>query len=72
MIKAFKEDRDIYASIASLAFKLPYENCLEFHPGTGEYQPDGKKRRGQAKLIVLGKLLDELGRKTYAPLTRIC
>lgn len=54
MIKAFQEDRDIYASIASLAFGVPYENCLEFHPITGENQPDGKKRRNEAKTILLG------------------
>ena len=54
MIEAFQKGRDIYASIASIAFKVPYENCLEFHPETGEYQPDGKARRGEAKVIVLG------------------
>lgn len=54
MIDAFKKGRDIYASIASLAFHVPYEKCLEFHPETGEYQADGKERRGQAKFIVLG------------------
>lgn len=54
MIKAFQENRDVYASIASLAFNVPYEKCLEFHPETGEYQPDGKARRGEAKVILLG------------------
>lgn len=54
MIDAFKNNRDIYATIASLAFGLPYEKCLEFHPETKEYQPDGKARRGEAKTIVLG------------------
>lgn len=54
MVKAFKEGKDIYATIASLAFNLPYEKCLEFHPETKEYQPDGKARRGEAKTIVLG------------------
>lgn len=54
MIQSFKDGRDIYATIASLAFNLPYEKCLEFHPQTGEYQPDGKARRGEAKTIVLG------------------
>ena len=54
MIDAFKHGRDIYATIASLAFNLPYENCLEFHPETHEYQPDGKARRSEAKTIVLG------------------
>lgn len=59
MIKSFQEGKDIYASIASLAFGVPYEQCLEFHPETGEYQPDGKKRRGEAKTIVLGALFDD-------------
>lgn len=54
MMQSFMDGKDIYATIASLAFNLPYEKCLEFHPETGEYQPDGKARRGEAKTIVLG------------------
>lgn len=54
MIQSFIEGKDIYGSIASIAFQVPYEQCLEFHPETGEYQPDGKARRGEAKTIVLG------------------
>ena len=54
MIKAFQQGRDVYGSIASLAFNVPYEKCLEFHPETNEYQPDGKARRGEAKTILLG------------------
>lgn len=54
MIKAFQQNKDIYATIASLSFNLPYENCLEFHPETGEYQKEGKMRRDEAKKIVLG------------------
>lgn len=54
MISAFQNGRDIYATVAALAFNMPYEKCLEFHPETGEYQPDGKARRGEAKTIVLG------------------
>lgn len=54
MIQTFKDGRDIYGSIASIAFNVPYESCLEFNPDTGEYQPDGKARRGEAKTIVLG------------------
>ncbi len=56
MIKTFQEGRDIYAGIASLSFDVPYEKCLEFHPETGEYQPDGKARRSEAKTILLGEL----------------
>lgn len=63
MIQAFKEGKDIYAIIASIAFGVPYEDCLEFKP-TGELDEDGnpitvysaagKARRGEAKTIVLG------------------
>lgn len=56
MCQAFMEGKDIYATIASLAFNRPYEECLEFNPITGANQPDGKERRSQAKSIVLGKL----------------
>ena len=34
---------------------LHLNKCLEFNPETGEYQPDGKKRRTEAKAIVLGR-----------------
>ena len=54
MVGAFKNGKDIYATIASLAFNYPYEECMEFNPVTGANQPDGKERRGQAKVIVLG------------------
>lgn len=55
MIQSFKDGKDIYGSIASIAFGVPYEQCLEFNPETGEYQPEGKARRGEAKTIVLGR-----------------
>lgn len=69
MIDAFKHDKDIYATIASLAFNVPYEQCLEFHPETKEYQPDGKARRSEAKTIVLGRpnRFQVLATKTNAP-----
>ena len=54
MLKAFKEGKDIYATIASLAFNVPYEECMEFNPITGANQPEGKERRGYAKVMVLG------------------
>ena len=55
MLESFQTGRDIYASIASLAFNKPYEECLEFHPVTHEAQPEGKARRGEAKTILLGR-----------------
>lgn len=54
MIQAFQTNRDVYATIASLSFNLPYERCLEFHPETHEYQADGYERRSEAKRILLG------------------
>jgi len=54
MVQAFMEGKDIYATIASLAFNMPYEECMEFNPITGANQPEGKERRSQAKSIVLG------------------
>ena len=56
MIKSFQDGKDIYATIAGLAYNQPYEKCLEFHPETHAYQPDGKEMRGSAKTIVLGIL----------------
>lgn len=55
MIKAFQEGKDIYATIAAIAFGKSYEECLEFTP-TGEYNPEGKARRTEAKSVVLGIL----------------
>lgn len=65
LIKAFQEGRDVYATLAGIAFNVPYEQCLEFHPETGEYQPEGKKRRNEAKTILLGE------RKCYAPRVQV-
>lgn len=56
LIEAYQRGRDIYASIAAVAFNKPYEECLEFNPITHEYQKDGKERRTQAKSIVLGRV----------------
>lgn len=54
MLDAFTHGRDIYATISSIAFNVPYEECLEFHPVTHEYQPDGKAKRSVGKVLVLG------------------
>lgn len=55
MKEAFINGRDIYATIASLAFHKPYEECKEFRQD-GTVNPVGKERRTQAKSIVLGIL----------------
>lgn len=55
MIEAYKNGKDLYASIASLAFNKPYDDCLEFRPD-GTVNKEGKDRRTQAKSILLGIL----------------
>lgn len=59
MIDAFQHGRDIYATIASLSFNKPYEDCLEFYVDengkkTDQVNREGKERRTSAKSIVLG------------------
>lgn len=54
MQEAFINGKDIYATIASLAFHKSYEDCLEFRED-GTTNVAGKERRSQAKSIVLGK-----------------
>lgn len=56
MVQAFKEGKDLYSVIASVAFNKKYEQCLEFNPTTGEKQPEGKKMRSTIKAIFLGVL----------------
>ena len=53
LIQAYKEGKDIYAWVASLVYKVPYEDCLEFNPD-GTTNDKGKERRGMLKAIVLG------------------
>ena len=54
MMDAFIHGKDIYSTIASLAFHKSYDDCLEFRED-GTTNVAGKERRSQAKSIVLGK-----------------
>ena len=54
LIQAYRDGKDPYCEIASLSFNVPYEECTEYRKD-GTFNPDGKKRRGEAKKIVLGK-----------------
>lgn len=39
MIKNYEDDKDLYATLASMVTKKPYEHCLEFFPkGTEIYE----------------------------------
>lgn len=55
MIQAYRDGKDVYVEIASLAFNVPYEDCLECFPD-GTTNAEGKARRGASKRIVLGIL----------------
>lgn len=54
MIQSYLEGKDLYSTIASLAFDCTYEECCEFAPDGTKNPKDCKERRSQAKSIVLG------------------
>ena len=53
MIEAYKENKDLYASIAAKVYHNNYEDNREFRPD-GTMNPDGKKRRTSVKSLLLG------------------
>lgn len=53
MIQSYLDGKDIYATIASGIYRMPYEECLEFRPD-GTVNPEGKKRRNSVKPVLLG------------------
>ncbi len=53
MIKAYKDGKDLYVEVASIAYGLPYDECREFRED-GTRNEEGKERRNAAKAIVLG------------------
>lgn len=55
MYDTFMAGKDLYSEIASKAFNVSYEDCLEFNPD-GTTNKAGKERRTQAKSILLGVL----------------
>lgn len=69
MLKAYADNKDLYAKIAAMSFHKSYEDCLEFYPEGTKIQKDGKEivcgyktvtnkegkaRRNAAKSILLG------------------
>jgi DNA polymerase I-like protein with 3'-5' exonuclease and polymerase domains len=53
MINAYKQGKDLYATIASGVYKMGYWDCME-HNEDGSPNPEGKKRRQSVKAILLG------------------
>lgn len=59
MIDAYLSGKDLYATMASEIYKMPYEDCMEFYldengKKTDKTNPEGKKRRSATKSILLG------------------
>jgi DNA polymerase I-like protein with 3'-5' exonuclease and polymerase domains len=53
MKNAYKQGKDLYATIASGIYKMDYWDCMEKHED-GSPNPDGKKRRSSVKGLLLG------------------
>ena len=61
MIQAYKTGKDLYATMASDIYKMPYEDCMEFYldengKKTDRVNKEGKTRRTRTKSILLGIL----------------
>ena len=53
MITAYKQGKDLYATIASGVYKMGYWDCMERYED-GSPNTEGKKRRQSVKAILLG------------------
>lgn len=53
MLQAYLEGKDLYATIASKIYKMPYDECKEFR-ADGTVNPEGKARRTSVKPVLLG------------------
>jgi len=65
MREAYEKGQDLYSMMASRIYQVPYNECLEFNPETGEVQPEGKRRRDNTKSVLLGLMYDR-GAKSIA------
>lgn len=54
MINAYKQNKDLYATIASGIYKNGYWDNME-HNEDGSPNPEGKKRRSTCKTLLLGR-----------------
>ena len=53
MLQAYLDGKDLYSTIASKIYGVPYEECKEFRPD-GTVNPEGKARRTSVKPVLLG------------------
>ena len=70
LIESFHKGLDTYSHVASLAYGVPYEDCLE-HYKDGTTNDEGKERRSAAKKVVLGLLygkgVKSIGEELHIP-----
>ena len=53
MLQAYRDNKDLYSTIASKIYGVPYDECKEFRPD-GSVNDEGKARRTSVKPILLG------------------
>ena len=53
MLQAYLDNKDLYSTIASKLYGVPYDECKEFR-ADGTVNEDGKQRRTSVKPILLG------------------
>lgn len=58
MINAYKEGKDLYATIAMGVYHNKYEENLEFNPITQQISAEGAARRSSVKSLLLGRSKD--------------
>lgn len=61
MKEAYFTGKDLYATMASEIYKMPYADCMEFYldengEKTDVTNPEGKTRRSRTKSVLLGIL----------------
>lgn len=54
MLNAYRQDKDLYATIASKIYHNDYWDNME-HRQDGTENPEGKKRRKSVKSLMLGE-----------------
>ena len=69
MIGAYKDGKDLYATVACSVFGNTYWDNMEHHED-GSPNPEGKKRRGFCKSILLGRPKGYDSYRVLCPLTQ--
>lgn len=57
LINSYLENKDLYGTMGSFVYDLPYEDCLE-RDSNGNASIEGKKRRNSMKPVILGVMYD--------------